>query len=359
MSNKIFFTPGPTQLFYTYQDHFREALKQDIPSISHRSKDFMKLFQETREQLIQLLNLSDDHRIYFTGSANEIWERIIQNLVSSRSHHFINGSFASKFYEFALRYQKSPTKTESENGKPYDSLDVPQDSELIGITLNETSNGFMFPVDDIYNLKKENPDKLIAVDGVSALPALDLDFTYIDTAYFSVQKCFGMPAGLGVWIANEKCLEKAYELEANGLITGSYHSLKALEKNGQKNQTPETPNVLAIYILGKIAEDMLRRGLPFLRNETVYKSTILYSTLENHATIRPAISDKKYRSKTVVVGNVESNSASIIESCGDKGWVIGSGYGDHKNSQIRIANFPMHSKEQVEQLCDFIEQQID
>jgi len=111
MSNKIFFTPGPTQLFYTYQDHFREAIKQDVGSISHRSKEFMRLFQETRENLHQLLDLTDDHRIYFTGSANEIWERIIQNLVIDRSHHFMNGAFAKKFYDFALQYQKSASNT--------------------------------------------------------------------------------------------------------------------------------------------------------------------------------------------------------------------------------------------------------
>ncbi|XOV95113.1 MAG: aminotransferase class V-fold PLP-dependent enzyme [Bacteroidota bacterium] len=359
MSNKIFFTPGPTQLFYTYQDHFREAIKRDIPSISHRSTAFMSLFQETREHLTQLFNLPDNYHIYFTGSANEIWERMVQNLVISRSHHFINGSFASKFYDFARSYHKLPSKTESPNGQPYDSFDIPQDSELIGITLNETSNGFMFPTEDIYQIRRTNPKCLLAIDGVSALPAIELDFNLVDTAYFSVQKCFGMPAGLGVWIANDKCLEKANLIESKGLITGSYHSLSSLEQNGKKNQTPETPNVLAIYILGKIVEDMLRRGLSYLRNETVYKSTILYSTLESHPQFEPFIADKKYRSKTVIVGNVTGGSGKLIESCNQKGWIIGSGYGDQKSNQVRIANFPMHSKEQVEQLCDFISQQID
>ena len=41
----------------------------------------------------------------------------------------------------------------------------------------------------------------------------------IDTAFFSVQKAFGLPAGLGVWIANEKCLEKAKRLAKYDGIT--------------------------------------------------------------------------------------------------------------------------------------------
>lgn len=357
MSNKIFFTPGPTQLFYTFQDHLRTALKNDIPSISHRGKEFMQIFQETREHLKNLFGLSEEHHIYFTGSANEIWERIIQNLILKRSHHFVNGAFARKFYNFALKYHKEPSITESANGQAFESLNVPEDSELIAITLNETSNGFMFTQDDLALLRKQHPEKLIAVDGVSALPSIPLDFDMTDTAFLSVQKCFGMPAGLGVWIANDRCLEKAAKLEKDRLSIGSYHSLTALQKFADKNQTPETPNILSIYILGKIAEDMLRRGLTYVRNETVYKATILYQKIEDHQSLTPFIEDKKHRSKTVIVAQTSRGSESYIRSCEVKGWVLGTGYGEQASKQLRIANFPMHSKEVVEQLCDFIASQ--
>jgi phosphoserine aminotransferase len=77
MLNKIYFTPGPTQLYYTVPDHIKSALRNDIGSISHRSKAFEKVFIETRENLKALLGLPDSYEIYFTSSANEIWERII------------------------------------------------------------------------------------------------------------------------------------------------------------------------------------------------------------------------------------------------------------------------------------------
>ena len=267
---------------------------------------------------------------------------------------FSMGLLPKNSMTFAVQYKKSPSKTEAPNGVPYDSLTIPDDSELVGVTLNETSNGFMFPAEDIYQIKKENPDCIMALDGVSALPAIPIDFNYIDTAYFSVQKCFGMPAGLGVWIANQRCLEKALQMESDGIVTGSYHTLTTLEKNGKKNQTPETPNALSIFILGKIAEDMLRRGVSFVRNETVYKSTILYQTAEKISIMEPFIKEKKYQSKTVAVCDVKNGSEMIIEACKRKGWVLGSGYSEQKQNQVRIANFPMHSKEQVEQLCDFL-----
>jgi phosphoserine aminotransferase len=34
--------------------------------------------------------------------------------------------------------------------------------------------------------------------------------------------------------------------------------------------------------------------------------------------------------------------------------MVGTGYGPYKAQQVRIANFPTHSKEQVEMLVDLI-----
>ncbi|WP_258105113.1 aminotransferase class V-fold PLP-dependent enzyme [Marinoscillum sp. MHG1-6] len=356
MSKNIYFTPGPTQLFYTVEGHIKSALKDDIGSISHRSKAFEKVFAEARENLTELLGLSQGHEIYFTSSANEIWERIIQNLVAHRSHHFSNGSFAKKFYSFAKDYQKDSILTESGPGKPFEDLSIAEGSELISCTLNETSIGYTFPIQDIYDLKAKHPDKLVAVDGVSAFPCIPFDFSKVDTAYFSVQKSFGLPSGLGVWILNKACVEKAEQLEANGQITGSYHKLSELRKHGAKNQTPETPNTLGIYLLGKVAKDMIDRGVKNIQNETIYKSTLLYQTLENHPDFNPFIENKEHRSKTVVVSECKNGSAEVIERFKKKGWILGSGYSSFKADHIRIANFPMHSKEQIEQLCDYFNQ---
>lgn len=354
MSQKIYFTPGPTQLYFTVSDHLKSALKDDVMSISHRSKGFEKIMKEARENLTELLNLPRGYDIYFTSSANEIWERIIQNLVKSHSHHFINGDFAKKFYQFALDYHKTSTATTSNDGVAFDDLTVPAESELISVTLNETSIGYAFEAEKIYELRKNHPDKLIAVDGVSAFPSVSFDFSKVDTAYFSVQKSFGLPAGLGVWIVNNRCYERAASLHKEGVITGSYHSLQALQKSGIKNQTPETPNVLGIYLLGKVAKDMLYRSAKAIQNETIYKSSILYQAIEESSSFEPFIASRANRSKTVIVARCLNGNSEFLQQTSDKGWVIGGGYGSYKSDHIRIANFPMHSKEVVEQLSDYI-----
>ena len=351
---KAYFTPGPSQLYHTYESHLRAAMKAQVGSISHRSVEFQNIYSETASNLKQLLRLPEDYSVFFLSSATDIWERIIQNLVENRSHHFVNGAFSKRFYDFALKMGKSPTQIIGNGVEEFESFDVPKESELIAVTMNETSRGFSFDTEKLKLLRAHHPEKLIALDIVSATPAIDIDFSLVDTAYFSIQKCFGMPAGLGVWLINNRSIEKALTLEKSGDVS-PYRSISSIQKYALKHQTPETPNAMAIYILGKIAEDMMNRGLKIIQNETVYKSTILYQTLANHPLLAPSVSGKNNRSKTVVVANCEDHQAKILDYFKRLGMILGKGYGEQKDSQIRIANFPAHSKEQIELLCDHLD----
>lgn len=350
MSNNIYLTPGPSQLFYTFEEHFKKAMSLDVPSISHRSKDFVSIMKHTKDCLVELLDIPEGYDVFFLSSANEAWDRIIQNMVIKSSHHFVNGAFSKKFYDFALLHRMESTVTKEDDGIPFKDLSVPEDAELIGITKNETSMGFTLPEEEIQQLRNENNDKLIALDIVSGTPSIPINLNNIDTAYFSVQKAFGMPPGLGVWICNQKCHEKAIKKSESSSL-GSYRSLLNLKKLADKDQTPETPNTLAIYLLGKIAEDMINVGKQKIINDTIYKSTILYQAIENHPLLSPFVSDNKYQSKTTIVVNANTPD-KFISYFKKKGLVIGSGYGAHKEHHIRIANFPTHSKEVIEMLCD-------
>lgn len=343
---KVFFTPGPSELFFTYEDHLRTALKNHIGSISHRSKDFGVLFQHATSQINELLNLPSDYRIAFATSATEIWERTAQNLITKSSHHFVHGSFGKKMYQVAKNWDKDAKLTEIGNSFHSEK----SSADLIALTMNETSTGFQHDADDLFQMRLLNPDALISLDVVSCVPGITVDFSQIDSAFLSVQKCFGMPAGLGVWMANERSIQVAEKINS-----GSYHSLPSLLKNASTNQTPSTPNVLGIYLIGKIAEDMNRRGIKAIQNETNYKAAIIYQTLENHPKFTPAISEKKHRSKTTIVANCEKGNEEVLSFLQNKGMIVGKGYGDQKEHQIRIANFPAHSKEQVELLCDSLE----
>jgi len=351
-----FFTPGPAQLYPTFEKHLQTFVTDQLGSISHRSQQYRDLHKFTVDQLRTLLNVPDTHAILFLGSASEIWERILFSCVELESFHLVNGSFSKKFYDYSNALNKYAHKQEKPMGEGFTASEVivPEYAELICTTHNETSSGVQMTVSEIHKLKQKNPNKFIAVDMVSSAPYPDLDYKLIDTAFFSVQKAFGLPAGLGVWIVNEKCLKKAETIRKQYSI-GAHNDLPTLWKNSLMNETPATPNVMGIYLLGKIAEDFNKIGVRNIRKETELKANLLYNFIDKHDGFSLFVKEKSQRSQTVVVTNTTLPSANIIKVAKEKGMVVGSGYGQFKSSQIRIANFPATSVAQIEELISVLQ----
>jgi phosphoserine aminotransferase len=350
--SKIFFTVGPTQLYPTVKKHILQALKEDIGSTSHRSEQFQKIYSETASSLKELMCIPDDFQIFFLGSATEAMERIIQNCVKEHSFHFVNGAFSKRFFEISRQLGKNSQQIESAAGDGFNfrEISVPEKAEMICLTQNETSTGTSIPMKEISKLRKRYPDKLIAVDIVSSAPYAAIDFESVDCAFFSVQKGFGLPAGLGVLIVNRNCLRKSEELEKNGVSTGSFHSFSSLRKYAESNQTSETPNVLGIYLLGKVARDLFEYGIERIRKETDAKAKMIYGFFEKNTEYSPFISDEKNRSKTIAVINTPDGSRNIIENMKKNNIFVSTGYKENKKTQIRIANFPAHSLSDTEYL---------
>jgi phosphoserine aminotransferase len=351
--NRIFFTPGPSELYFTVPDHLRSALKENIGSISHRSSAFQKIYKNCIEELEKLLNIPSDFEILFASSATEIWERSLQNLVSEKADFFVNGSFSEKFYHTGEALLKHTTRHDAENytwNNKFSKIDYA--TEFIAIAANETSIGMCTGMNEISTIKKAHPDKVLAIDVVSAIPYYEIDFAHCDMAYFSVQKGFGLPAGLGVWILKKSLIEVAAKKGLEDHIS-PHRRLSEMHKMAVKNQTTETPNVMAIYLLGKVCEDMNRRGIDQIRIETNYKAAVLNQAIEQSSLLDFLIQEERYRSKTTIVAACKGIEAqSIIDHLKNFGMIIGSGYGNNKNKHIRIANFPAHSKESIEQLAD-------
>ncbi len=358
MAHKVFFTPGPAQLYPTFEKHLGVAVREQLGSISHRSKQFRTIYRHADEQLRTLLNIPASHAVLFTGSATEVWERAIQNGAGRETFHLVNGSFSKRFYEFATELGKNAHKAEAPFGEGFavDKLDIPAPVELVCLTHNETSSGVSLPAAEMHKLKARYPEALFIVDMVSSAPYPALDYSLIDSAFFSVQKGFGLPAGLGVWIVNEKFLAKAEALKAAGQYVGTHHSLPSLWRNAKNFETPATPNVLGIYLLGQVAQDMNRTGVETIREQTRQRAVQIYKAIAASGGLEVFVKMPDHRSATVIVAGTRDNAPALIEKWKGENIVIGSGYGSYKEKQIRIANFPANTDEEIQRLLTAIGQ---
>lgn len=353
--HKHFFTPGPSELYFTAEQHLKNAFKTGVASISHRGQQFKDIYKQADSNIRELLNLPDNYKVLFTNSATEVWDLSAESLIKEKSLHIVNGAFSEKFYKVVEQSNKKALLTQSEWGLfPEIDYQLVKQADFIAITHNETSTGVSTPLETIYKIREENPEAIISIDAVSSLPVLDIDYTKIDSLYVSVQKCFGLPAGLGVWLVNDRAIKRAEEVNKNNTGFKSYHNLLSLIKYGNDFQTTSTPNVLNIYLLTQVTADMLNRGIQLIRSEIKYKAAIFYKMAESHPKLNLFVKEKSLRSDTIIVIDSNEQTKNLINFLADKKFIIGSGYGKKKHDQVRIANFPTHSKEQFEMLTDLL-----
>ena len=168
----IYFTVGPSQLYPTVLRHLQTAMKLHIGSLSHRSKGFEELYEETSVNLRTLLGIPKTHHLFFLSSSLEAMERTIENTVAGQSLHLMTGDFGQKFYDTALKLGKKPKIHLLPPGSldKVTSLRVTSQTELLCVTQNETSTGIAIPPEMIYMFKKQNPNLLVALDVVSSVP---------------------------------------------------------------------------------------------------------------------------------------------------------------------------------------------
>ena len=361
MSNDmIYFTAGPTETFPTLPAHMQKAMEDRIGSISHRGKEFKRIYEAAVTGLRTLLNIPAGHDIFFLSSATECWERIIENCVAGSSHHLVTGAFGAKFFDAAIALKKKSTQSRVPDGEGFyiDQITIPHEAELIAVTHNESATGVIMPPDAISKLAKKYPDKLLAVDCVSSLPYVDLDYGPLDAVYVSVQKGFGLPAGLAILIVSPRMIARSAELQKKGIYTGGYRDFVTMQSLGREFQTYETPNVINLYLLNCVLKDMLKTGIKKIREETEQKHILLEQLIETHPKLSYFVKDPIVRSKTVYVIEVEGGSGALILKMKNRGFEIGSGYGKHKDSTIRITNFPAHSLDDMRYLIETIRKEL-
>lgn len=356
-TDKKYFTCGPTELYPVVREFMLDAIDKKILSISHRSKDFELIFKYTVDELKKLMGIPDDFMIFFSSAGTECMERIIENLVEDCSFHFVNGSFSERFYRTARELKKNPLLHQVEFGKgfDFDSIEIPEKVDLICITQNETSSGVAVPMKKISGLKDKYPDKLIAIDIVTSAPYQKIDFSKVDIAFFSVQKGFGLPAGLGVTIIRESCISKTISLKELNYNIGAYNNFIDAASYYKKNQTTVTPNMLGIFLIGKVANYLNTIGIEKIRFETEEKARIFYDYFFTRKDLKLFVEDPFDRSKTIIVVDCFDKQAAVKKYLSENGFIVSSGYGKYAVNQIRIANFPMHTIEDVTRMIEVLD----
>ena len=348
------FYPGPSKIYPQVGHFLQDAVRDGVLSLNHRSAEFMDIMRRTLELFHERLNVPSDNTIYFTSSATECWEIVAQSLALKQSFHPYNGSFGRKWFDYTANivnatggiwFDPETNLTDIENLAGW-----LQNTDVVGITQNETSNGTQVSMASLQKIRAVAPHNcLLVLDATSSMAGTALDWSLGDVWLASVQKCFGLPPGLGIMVCSPRALARAVAI---GDRT-RYNSLLFVHQNAEKFQTHYTPNTLGIYLLMRVLEE--RRNIHEIGPKITARMNDFTDFVHRDTRFEPLIKNAAVRSKTVIALESDAETVRRVKTAALKNNIIlGNGYGQWAETTIRIANFPAIDDAEFDQLKTFL-----
>ena len=345
------FYPGPSQVHDKVPRYVKDAYHKGVLSMNHRSDEFMSLYKKTNSLLKDKLNIPVNYSIFFTSSATECWEILAQSLVIRESLHIYNGAFGEKWFDYTKRIKPDAKSYIFDQESELNIKEISfGESELVCITQNETSNGTQISHELIASIQMENPKALIAVDATSSMAGVKLDFSNADIWFASVQKCFGLPAGLAILICSPRAIKVIKSVKEHK----HYNSLNFMEEMREKWQTSYTPNVLGIYLLMRVMKDS--KKISSINKLIESRASEWYKFFKGSKKLKCCIKNQKVLSNTVITVTGSPELLNEVKTkAKKKGLLLGEGYGKLKSETFRIANFPALKKSEIKRLKRLLE----
>lgn len=317
-----------------------------VMEMSHRSKTYEKIINETRDNLKKILNLNDDMDILFLqGGASSQFAMVPFNLanVGDLTYYAVTGNFANKAWEEAKKWTNAIDITNSKADKykyipEIDNSKIDKSAKYLHITANNTIFGTM------YDKLPELNIPLVA-DVSSNILGKDYDYNKLALAYAGAQKNLG-PAGLTVVVINKKYIR---EDVANTIPTMFRYDIHS--KNGSMYNTPPT---FAIYVAGEMFKWVIKEGgVKAIEKRNIEKANMLYDILDNSSFYKP-FAEKNSRSIMNVTFNLptEELEAKFIAEAKENGMINLKGH--RVLGGIRASIYNAMTVEGVKKLAEFM-----
>ncbi|QDF27741.1 pyridoxal-phosphate-dependent aminotransferase family protein [Halarcobacter anaerophilus] len=258
-------TPGPTPV----PEFVRKAMA-DV-TIHHRTPEFEKIFEETRELLFELYGM--DEVVMLASSGSGAMEACVTNLTHKKALTINSGKFGDRFGKICKAFDIEYSEIKNEWNTPVDVdavVDIvknDKDIDAIFIQLCESAGGLRHPVEQMAKAVKEiNPDITIVADGITAIGVEKIDTTNLDAVITGSQKALMLPPGLAIIGLSNKAVEK---IEKNP--KGFYFNLATEIKKQKTNTTAWTAATTLIIGLKEVLAYIKANG----GFEELYKQTAI------------------------------------------------------------------------------------
>ena len=258
-----------------------------VMEMSHRSKMYQEIFNETEALLRELMHIPEDYAVLFLqGGATGQFAAIPLNLLTRSADYIDSGNFAHGAFVEAQKYGsvRCVASTRDENYvriPEWNPADFDPQADYLYITTNNTIFGTRYA-----KLPETGSVPLVA-DMSSNILSEVYDVRKFGVIYAGAQKNIG-PAGLTVVIVRKDLLGHAQK-QCPKIMNWT-----SMAENGSMLNTPPT---YAIYMTGLCMKWLKKQGgVEGIERVNIEKSDLLYDLLDDSRFYRPT-AEKGSRSR--------------------------------------------------------------
>ena len=317
-----------------------------VMEMSHRSKVFQKIFDDTQAKFRKLLNVPEGYKVLFLqGGASSQFSMAPLNLIgkTGKADYAVTGNFSNIAYKEAQKYgQINLAASSADKNHTYiptqDQLKLDPDASYFYYCANNTIYGTE------WQYVPETGGVPIVCDMSSDILSRPVDVSKYGIIFAGAQKNMA-PAGLTVVIIKEELA--GHQLPYTPLMM-NYKTM--IDKDSMYN----TPPCWCIYILGLVLDWVDEQGgLEGMERLKSLRSSMLYETLDSSRLFR-CHAEKGSRSGMNVTFRTASEEldAKFVAEAAQAGFVNLKGH--RKVGGMRASIYNAMPVKGVEKLCDFI-----
>ena len=320
---------------------------QSVMEMSHRSKTYQAIFDETEALLREVMNIPDNYKVLFLqGGASTQFAMIPLNLMNknNKADFVVTGQWAKKAYKEAARYGTANVVASSEDKTfsyipKLDKATFTPDADFFHICVNNTIYGTK------WNTLPETGDVPLIGDISSCILSEPIDVSKFGMLYAGAQKNMA-PAGVTIVIIREDLIGNAMD------ITPTMLNYQTHSENGSMFNTPPCYCIyVAKLVLEWIKNDI--GGLEKMKEINEKKAKLLYDFLDSSEMFRGTVvaEDRSLMNVPFVTGNDELD-AKFVKEATAAGFVNIKGHRSVGGMRASIYNaMPI---EGVEKLVEFM-----
>lgn len=313
------FNPGPSILPQFTIDQSAAAVKDlngsglSILEISHRSKDFEAIMDETISLFKELLKIPEGYSVLFLGGGASLqFAMLPYNFLNTKAAYVNTGEWATKAIKEAKLFGEVLVIASSEDKKfnyiPR-GFDVPKDIDYLHITSNNTIYGTELFEDYDFGVP-------LFADMSSDILSRPVDVSKYDLIYGGAQKNLG-PAGVTFVIIKNEILSR---------VTRTIPTMLRYAIHVDKNSLYNTPPAFPIYSCLQTLKWLKGiGGVEAMNKINNQKASMLYSEIERNSMFKATVPNPADRSIMnvcfVMNDGKEALEKNFLEFAADRGMV--------------------------------------